>query len=301
MYGGVDKRAQIKECRNGLDMVVATPGRLLDLVEEGSIDLSNVRYFVLDEADRMLDMGFERDIRRIAESIHKDRQTLMFSATWPFVVQKIAKDYLNNPVRVTIGSTDLNANQNVQQIVEVIEPKLKDGRLRELLRKYHDRKNKVIVFVLYKKEAARVETMLINNGWNAIGIHSDKTQDQRTRALDSFKTGKCPILVATDVAARGLDVPDVEYVINYTFPLTIEDYVHRIGRTGRAGKKGISHTFFTSFDKSRSGELIHVLKTAKQEVPKDLFKFGTAIKKPKQDESIGIIDLNEGSGSIMKF
>lgn len=224
----------------------------------------------------------------------------MFSATWPVVVQRIAKDYLNNPVQVNIGSAELNANQNVQQIVEVIESKLKDGRLRELLQKYHNRKNKVIVFVLYKKEAARVENMLTSRGWNAIGIHSDKSQDQRTRALDAFKTGKCPILVATDVAARGLDVPDVEYVINYTFPLTIDDYIHRIGRTGRAGKKGVSHTLFTTFDKSRSGELIQVLKTANQTVPKELFKFGTAIKKPKPDESIGLIDINDSTG-VLKF
>lgn len=271
-------------------------------MDDGAISLSDVCFFVLDEADRMLDLGFERDIRRIANSISDERQTLMFSATWPNSVQRISNDYLRNPVKVTIGLKDnLNANTNIKQIVEVTEPKFKDSKLRELLKRYHDGSNKVIVFVLYKKEASRVENMLRNNGLNAIGIHSDKSQDQRNKALHAFKTGKSPILVATDVAARGLDVPDVEYVINYSFPLTIEDYVHRIGRTGRANKKGVAHTFFTSFDKPRSGELIHVLKTAGQKVPKELMKFGTYIKKPKEDQSVGFIDLEAPQSGVMRF
>jgi ATP-dependent RNA helicase DBP3 len=164
------------------------------------------------------------------------------------------------------------------------------------LQKYHGSgKNKVIVFVLYKKEATRVEDMLRQRGFNVQGIHADKTQKDRTLALDSFKSGKCPLLVATDVAARGLDVPDVEYVINYAFPLTIEDYVHRIGRTGRAGKTGVAHTFFTTFDKAHSGELVQILKEAKQEVPADLMKFGTAIK-VKEQKQTGSIDINKVAG-----
>lgn len=135
------------------------------------------------------------------------------------------------------------------------------------------------MFVLYKKEAARVESILQNRGWTAVAVHGDKGQNDRTKAVQSFKDGSCPLLVATDVAARGLDIPDVEYVINFSFPLTVEDYVHRIGRTGRAGKKGIAHTFFTQADKARAGELVNVLTEAGQNVPEGLLKFGTHVKK----------------------
>jgi len=282
--------------------VVATPGRLVDLLDDKCTRLSEVKFLVLDEADRMLDMGFEKAIRGIVDQITTpERQTLMFSATWPEIGRKIAATYLSNPVKVTIGSMDLSANRRVKQLVEVIDPKGKDKRLLELLKSYHDNgKNKVIVFVLYKKEATRVEEMLRHRGFNVQGIHADKAQVDRTKALDSFKSGKCPLLVATDVAARGLDVPNVEYVINYTFPLTVEEYVHRIGRTGRAGKTGIAHTLFTQFDKSHSGELIQVLKEAKQDVPEDLMKFGTFVKQ-KEQKHVGSIDINKVSDNHITF
>merc|ERR1712157_105050 len=141
------------------------------------------------------------------------------------------------------------------------------------------RSNRILLFVLYKKEAVRVHRMLQNRGWNCCAIHGDNSQFQRIEAVEKFKTGQVPLLIATDVAARGLDIPDVEYVINYSFPLTIEDYVHRIGRTGRAGKTGVSHTYFTNFDKPRAGELINLLREAEQDVPQDLMKFGTHVKK----------------------
>lgn len=255
---------------------------------------------VLDEADRMLDKGFEKDICTIAEQTPSTRQTLMFSATWPEIVRKLASTYLQNPVKVTIGSLDLAANRRVKQIVEVVDGKQKDQKLRDLLKQYHTGTNKIIIFVLYKKEAARVEDMLRQRGFNAQGIHADKSQQDRTRVLEGFKTGKCPLLVATDVAARGLDIPNVEFVINYSFPLTVEDYVHRIGRTGRAGKTGISHTFFTAFDKNLSGGLVQILKEANQEVPDALIKFGTVVR-VKDPKLQGSIDINKVSDSHIAF
>ncbi|CAG8737413.1 15157_t:CDS:2, partial [Dentiscutata heterogama] len=237
--------------------------------------------------DRMLDTGFEEDVRNIILKTREDRQTVMFSATWPESVRKLANDFLTNPIRVTIGSQTLSANRNVTQIVEVIDdPSEKDRRLVTLLEKYHNRKNRVLIFVLYKKEASRVENMLARKGYEAQSIHGDKSQFQRIEALNAFRDGIYPLLIATDVASRGLDIPDVRYVINYTFPLTIEDYVHRIGRTGRAGNKGISHTLFTSCDKVHSGELIRILRQSNQQVPDSLLRFGTGIKK-KEHKAYG--------------
>jgi ATP-dependent RNA helicase DBP3 len=293
IYGGVPKRDQLMALRNTNPAIaVATPGRLEDLMSDGSCRLDNVSYLVLDEADRMLDLGFEPAIRKIAGATRADRQTLMFSATWPSAIRKLASEFLSGPARVTIGSEELSAARSVKQTVEVIEDGARDGKLHELLQKHHvssgksknnsngGQNNRVIVFVLYKKEAARVEEKLTRKGWKVAAVHGDLSQAQRTAAVEAFKAGTTPLLVATDVAARGLDIPDVEVVINYSFPLTVEDYVHRIGRTGRAGKSGISHTFFVGAnDKPRAGELINVLKEAGQVVPEELYKFGTTVKK----------------------
>lgn len=325
VYGGVPKHTQTSELRKGdVDCIVATPGRIKDLINEGSCDLSQVQHLVLDEgrittlwtssitvylfaaltlsylltekADRMLDMGFEEDVRFIISQCkckEDGRQTSMFSATWPAAIQKIAMEFMVEPVRIYVGyeaivgsngenaiDDSLSANKRVSQTVEVIEDRARESRLRQLLDKYHGkRNNRVLVFALYKKEAARLEHSLRRDGWNCCSIHGDKNQAARTAALAEFKNGSCPLLIATDVAARGLDIPNVEVVLNYTFPLTIEDYVHRIGRTGRAGKKGISHTFFQPADKSHAGELQQVMKQAGQEVPDALLKFGSTIKK----------------------
>jgi len=282
-YGGVPKRDQQQALRKGVDVVVGTPGRLQDLIEDSSCRLSGVSYFVLDEADRMLDLGFKPAIEAIARGVRADRQTLMFSATWPKEVQELANDFLSNPAKVVVGSQDLAANHAVRQVVEVIDPEQRGKRLLDLLEEHHGskgRKNRVMVFVLYKKEASRVESFLQGKGWKAAAVHGDASQAERTRAVEAFKAGTVPLLIATDVAARGLDIPDVEVVINYAFPLTIEDYVHRIGRTGRAGKTGVSHTFFQAVaDKARAGELVNVLREAKQAVPPELLKFGTHVKK----------------------
>jgi len=295
IYGGIPKFEQKKKLSAGVDIIVGTPGRLKDLIEEKVCDLSNVGFMVLDEADRMLDLGFEEEVRYIigqTKPISAGRQTAMFSATWPKDVQEIAKSYMREPVRVYVGfesiaadgqmevDDSLSANKRVTQTVEVIEDREREFRLKALLNQHHKgQKTRVLVFALYKKEAARIEGNLKRQGWNVNSIHGDKTQEARTNALNGFKDCSCPLLIATDVAARGLDIPDVELVINYTFPLTIEDYVHRIGRTGRAGKTGMSYTFFQPGDKSHAGELQQVMKQAGQDVPEELMAFGSTIKK----------------------
>ncbi|PIA58772.1 hypothetical protein AQUCO_00500601v1 [Aquilegia coerulea] len=281
LYGGTSKGPQISALKAGVDIVIGTPGRLKDLMEMGFCRLQEVSYVVLDEADRMLDMGFEPEVRSILSQTCSVRQMVMFSATWPSSVHQLAQEFMDpNPVKVVVGSEDLAANHDVMQIVEVLDDRARDARLIALLEKYHkSQKNRVLVFVLYKKEAARVENMLQRSGFKAVSVHGDKAQRDRTNALGLFKEGTCPLMVATDVAARGLDIPDVEVVINYSFPLTTEDYVHRIGRTGRAGKKGVAHTFFMQENKGLAGELVNVLREAGQIVPTDLTKFGTHVKK----------------------
>lgn len=286
IYGGVSKDDQINKIRQGANVIVATPGRLVDLINDGAVDLSLINYLVLDEADRMLEKGFEEDIKHIIGSTNAhNRQTLMFTATWPKEVRELANAFMHNPVKLTIGDRDeLSANKRITQIVEVLDDKFqKELKLISLLNKYqhgsdgHD--NKILVFALYKKEASRIESLLRRNKFKVAAIHGDLSQQQRTQALNSFKLGDCNLLLATDVAARGLDIPNVKYVINLTFPLTIEDYVHRIGRTGRAGQSGVAHTLFTEDEKHLSGALCNILRGANQPVPEQLLKFGGHTKK----------------------
>jgi len=236
VYGGVPKDAQRVQL-NGANIVVATPGRLNDYIQEGSIDLSKVEHMILDEADRMLDKGFEQEIRKIISvTPTTGKQTIMFTATWPPSVRDLASTFMKSPVKVAVGdnpSGELRANTRITQTVEVMEQHAKQNRLIELLKQYQSGKNKsdrILVFCLYKKEATRIEEFIGRRGFKVGGIHGDLPQHKRTESLDAFKRGDVPILVATDVAARGLDIPNVKVVINVTFPLTAEDYVHRIGR-----------------------------------------------------------------------
>ncbi len=282
VYGGGPKYLQKQEMKqSGFAVIVATPGRLRDFMNDGDIRLDRVTILILDEADRMLDLGFEPEIRAIAGATRADRQTVMFSATWPNSVQGLAAEFMTNPIKCRIGAEGLKASHSIKQIVEVVEPHEKDQHLHRLLNKYLGSEKiipRCLVFALYKKECARIHDLLRRN-WKSASIHGDMSQHDREQSVSSFKNGQTPILVATDVAARGLDIPGVEYVINYTFPLTTEDYVHRIGRTGRAGATGIAHTLFTVHDKSRAGELANVLREAGEEVPESLSKFGTHVKK----------------------
>ena len=266
VYGGTNKDEQ-RATLKGTHIVIATPGRLNDFVQEGSIDLSKVDYVVLDEADRMLDKGFEQEVRRIISATQPTgRQTLMFTATWPPSVRDLADTFMDKPVKVMIGenaSGELRANTRIVQEVEVMDGYAKQDRLIQILKQYQSGKNKsdrILVFCLYKKEATRIEEFIRRKGFPVAGIHGDLSQQKRQESLEAFKRGTVPLLVATDVAARGLDIPAVRLVINVTFPLTAEDYVHRIGRTGRAGQDGKAITFFTDAEKGLAGALINVLK-----------------------------------------
>ena len=296
IYGGVSKDDQRKMLPSA-NIIVATPGRLKDFMSDGSADVSKVKYLVLDEADRMLDKGFEDDIKEIISRMpsSKKRQTAMFTATWPKTIRELAATFMTEPVRITIGRTEtedsgeLRANPRIKQSVEVIEQHAKEGRLLQLLNQMQrgdKRKDRILVFCLYKKEAMRIERFIRSRGFKVAAIHGDMSQHDRIASLEAFKKGEVSLLVATDVAARGLDIPNVKAVINLTFPLTAEDYVHRIGRTGRAGADGISITLFTEQDKGLAGGLINVLKAANQEVPENLLRFGTTVKK-KQHEAYG--------------
>ncbi|KAG0703040.1 P-loop containing nucleoside triphosphate hydrolase protein [Suillus ampliporus] len=279
VFGGVPKDPQVKALANGntdgkiTRIVVGTPGRIIDLVHDGVCDLSRVNYLVLDEADRMLDKGFENDITKIISYTiqGEGRQTMMFSATWPEAVRRLASSFQHNPVRVTVGSDDLTANSRVEQVVEVFDdPREKDNRLLKCLKALSHKKTsrkgsdeaRVLIFALYKKEATRIEQSLRRAGYDVGALHGDMSQSARMDALEKFKTGETGLLVATDVAARGLDIPNVGAVINYTFPLTLEDYIHRIGRTGRGGRSGKSITFFTgeNHERALAGELARVLR-----------------------------------------
>ena len=320
LYGGIPKHQQRADLKNA-HIIIATPGRLNDLIEEGHADLSRVTYLVLDEADRMLDKGFEEAISTIiSRTPPTGRQTAMFTATWPASVRELAATFMTDPIRITISSSingadnpngELRANPNITQHVEVMDPHSKEGRLRELVKALSPpsentsrkqssmvnkaypikmQQNRVLIFCLYKKEADRIEKMLrkamAGSEIRIAAIHGDMSQPLRTASLSAFKKGEVSVLVATDVAARGLDIPDVKAVINFTFPLTVEDYVHRIGRTGRAGKDGLAVTFFTESEKGLAGGLTNVLKGAGQEVPEELLKFGTTVKK-KTHEAYG--------------
>ncbi|KAL6712870.1 RNA-dependent ATPase [Lecanora helva] len=316
VYGGVPKDTQRISLKTA-HIIVATPGRLNDLITEGSADLRNVRYLVLDEADRMLDKGFEDEIRKIISTTPSSssspgggRQTAMFTATWPPSVRALASTFMSHPVHITIGADNptntLRANANIIQLIHVISPAEKQSRLLSLLSQYHPHPSKakshekekprILLFCLYKKEAARISSLLTTRTpYPTAAIHGSMTQTAREHSLRSFKTGQCTVLVATDVAARGLDIPDVKVVINLTFPLTVEDYVHRIGRTGRAGAEGLAVTLFTEEEKGLAGGLVNVLRQAGQEVPEALLNFGGTVKK-RGHEAYGAFYREVGEG-----
>ena len=235
VFGGVGIRPQIQALRRGVDVLVSTPGRLLDHLQQRTADLSSVEVLVLDEGDRMLDMGFLPDIRRILAKLPAERQNLLFSATFPREIRELADRLLNAPSRIEVASEQPTAD-GVSQIVHPVD-RQKKSKLLSFLIGSNDW-NKVLVFTRTKRGADRLTRHLKGDGIRAEAIHGDKTQGARTRALAEFKRGKIHVLVATDIAARGLDIDDMPLVVNYELPHVAEDYVHRIGRTARAGRKG---------------------------------------------------------------
>lgn len=237
VFGGVDIKTQTPHLKTGVEILVATPGRLLDHVEQKTLSLSQVQMLVLDEADRMLDMGFMPDLKRILALLPKQRQNLMFSATFSNEIKKLSDDFLTKPTLIEVARSNAT-NENVTQNVYHVAQRDKEALLTQLLKEAGT--NQVIVFTKTKITASRLSRSLAKHGIAADAIHGDKSQKERIEALDAFKAGKIMALVATDVAARGLDISELPMVINYEIPSAPEDYVHRIGRTGRAGASGVA-------------------------------------------------------------
>jgi len=240
IFGGVSQNPQVAALKRGVDVLVATPGRLLDLIGQGHIRLGDVEFFVLDEADRMLDMGFIHDIRKVVKLLQDERQTLLFSATMPNEIVKLSEDILYDPVRVDI-EPESPAVDRIDQCVMFVEKRNKRRLLVDLLQRL--RIQQAIVFSRTKHGANRIVKHLVRDGFSAAPIHGNKSQNARNRALNGFRSGDIQVLVATDIAARGLDVDGVSHVFNFDLPNESETYVHRIGRTARAGRDGVAIAF----------------------------------------------------------
>ncbi|CCG19443.1 putative ATP-dependent RNA helicase [Taylorella asinigenitalis 14/45] len=286
IYGGVDFNAQKLELMRGADIVIATPGRLLDHVEQRTINLNQVEFLILDEADRMLDMGFMPDLLKILAQLPSRRQSLLYSATFSDNIRSLAQKFLHDPVEITVASNNSTASTITQEIFSVSEAE-KNAALLYLLASRNF--NNVIIFSNRKITCKNLERYLNNLDLSAQSLHGDKTQSERTKALNLFKSAKCNILVATDVAARGLDISDVDAVINYELPPTSEDYVHRIGRTGRAGRKGIAISMYSSDEEESLHEIETLIGTkfrsTKLSIP-DMFKINFSSNKRGNLQSI---------------
>lgn len=254
VLGGVSRFSQVKKIAPGVDVLVATPGRLMDLVREGAVSLAETRWLVLDEADRMLDMGFINDVRRIAKAVHRDKQTALFSATMPKEIEELARGIMKDPVHVEVSPAGTTATEIKQSIV-LARLKQKRKILSDMLA--DEAMSSVIVFARTKHGADRVVRDLERDGFNAAVIHGNKSQNARQKALNGFRDGSVRILVATDIAARGIDVPGISHVVNFDLPDEAESYVHRIGRTGRNGADGIA---ITLVDPSENAKLRQVEK-----------------------------------------
>ncbi len=267
VFGGVDIRTQTPHLKTGIEVLVATPGRLLDHVEQKTLNLGQVQILVLDEADRMLDMGFMPDLKRILALLPKQRQNLMFSATFSNEIKKLADDFLTNPTLIEVARSNATA-ENVTQKVYLVEQSKKQALLIQLLQAEDNKQ--VIIFTKTKLTASRLSRALQKEGIAAESIHGDKSQKERLEALDAFKANKITALVATDVAARGLDISDLPMVINYEIPSAPEDYVHRIGRTGRAGASGVAISLVCEDEEKYLAEIEKLIKRSIDKVQADI-------------------------------
>ena len=262
--GGMSVREQIDSIKHGIHIMVATPGRLMDMLNKKRISLEICRYLCLDEADRMIDMGFEEDVRTIFSYFKGQRQTLLFSATMPKKIQNFARSALVKPITVNVGRAGA-ANLDVVQDVEYVKQEAKIVHLLSTLQKTAP---PVLIFAEKKPDVDAIHEYLLLKGVDAVAIHGGKDQEERSQAVEAFREGEKDVLVATDVASKGLDFQEIQHVVNYDMPSDIEDYVHRIGRTGRSGKKGLATTFVNkSCDESVLLDLKHLLLEAKQKIP----------------------------------
>ena len=261
IFGGVNQNPQVRALQKGLDVLVATPGRLLDLVGQGHIDLSSVEFFVLDEADRMLDMGFIHDIKKVLKLLPKKRQNLLFSATMPDSIATLAGSFLRDVVTVDVSPETITVDR-IEQHVMFMRKADKRRALVDLI--IDQQVHCGIVFTRTKHGANRLVKQLDQAGIDAAAIHGNKSQGARTRALSAFKKGDIPILVATDIASRGIDVDGITHVFNYDLPNEPESYVHRIGRTARAGRSGVAYGFC---DESEAGYLVGIERLIEQSIP----------------------------------
>ena len=247
IFGGVKQNTQVSALKNGVDILTATPGRLLDLMNQGFVHLNDISFFVLDEADRMLDMGFIHDIKRILPKLPEKKQTLLFSATMPQAIATLSGTILKNPVRVEVTPTS-SVVDTVTQLLYYVEKTDKKDLLIELLSK--DKKQSTLIFSRTKHGADKIARLLCKAGIGSEAIHGNKSQTARQKALSNFKSNRTRVLIATDIAARGIDIDKLEMVINYDLPEVAETYVHRIGRTGRAGNTGVALSFCAEEEKS---------------------------------------------------
>ena len=284
IFGGVGQRPQVDALRRGIDILVATPGRLLDLEEQGHVDFRDVEHFVLDEADRMLDMGFVHDIKRVIRMMPHKRQNLLFSATMPAAVDDIVAEMLHNPVTVDVSPEEVTTDR-IQQHVFFVK---KADKRRLLIQLVHEEGiRRAIVFTRTKHGANRLAGQLGKADIDAEAIHGNKSQTARTKALKDFKQGRVDVLVATDIASRGIDVDDISHVFNFDLPNEPEVYVHRIGRTARAGREGVAYSFC---DDSESGYLVGIQRLLGEDIPvveDHEFHFPAAVPKPGQKPSRG--------------
>ena len=280
-YGGVPSDTQIRELRQGVDIVIGTPGRINEFIEKKILYLNLIKYLVIDESDRMLDMGFKPQLENIIcknnQMTPKDkRNNLMFSATIPSEVEEISYQFMKEDCYLITtnknreNKNEYNANENVEQTIYYVEEEEKILKLHEILQTIE---GNVIIFLEKKKSVDKLEGFLLNRNYNAIGIHGDKLQSERQKAIKKFSSGEIPILVATDVASRGLDFPNVSYVFNFDMPKNIEDYIHRIGRTGRVGNKGKAISFYNENNKQIGESLVKELRKANQIIPDFLEEF----------------------------
>lgn len=279
VYGGVSQHPQTKRLRQGVDIVIATPGRLLDLTYQKHIDLKNIDFFVLDEADMMLDMGMIDDVKKIIKFLPQKRQTMLFSATMPKAIEQLTQTLLHNPVKVEVTPTSSTVD-TIKQEVYFVDRGNKTNLLIELLK---DKSlESVLVFSRTKRGANKIVSALINNGFKAAAIHGDKTQRARQIALRDFKERKVRVLVATDIAARGIDINELSHVINYNLPEVPETYVHRIGRTGRSGNEGIAISFCAHEEKSMLHGIQKLTQTLLTEVVDHPFPLKDTSTKPSK-------------------